>query len=105
MLAGVFTPTEIVAARSLGATAFKVFPAAQAGGPAYLEALRGPFPYEPLVPVGDVDEDTARAYPAAGATAVGVGSPLVGDAADGGSLTALRDRARAFHAAVREAVQ
>ncbi|WP_411093399.1 bifunctional 4-hydroxy-2-oxoglutarate aldolase/2-dehydro-3-deoxy-phosphogluconate aldolase [Streptomyces sp. 049-1] len=105
VLAGVFTPTEIVAARSLGATALKVFPAAQAGGPAYLKALRGPFPYEPLVPVGGVDEDAARAYLAAGATAVGVGSPLVGDPADGVRLTALRDRARAFHAAVGEAVQ
>ncbi|MEQ8146041.1 bifunctional 4-hydroxy-2-oxoglutarate aldolase/2-dehydro-3-deoxy-phosphogluconate aldolase [Streptomyces sp. OP7] len=105
VLAGVFTPTEIVAARALGATALKVFPAAQAGGPAYLKALRGPFPHEPLVPVGGVDEEAARAYLAAGATAVGVGSPLVGDAADGGSLTALRARARAFTAAVREATR
>ncbi|MFI8205442.1 bifunctional 4-hydroxy-2-oxoglutarate aldolase/2-dehydro-3-deoxy-phosphogluconate aldolase [Streptomyces sp. NPDC085937] len=105
VLAGVFTPTEIVAARALGATALKVFPAAQAGGPAYLKALRGPFPHEPLVPVGGVDEEAARAYLAAGATAVGVGSPLVGDAADGGSLTALRARARALTAAVREATR
>ncbi|WP_231156183.1 bifunctional 4-hydroxy-2-oxoglutarate aldolase/2-dehydro-3-deoxy-phosphogluconate aldolase [Streptomyces sp. CNZ748] len=105
VLAGVFTPTEIVAARSLGATALKVFPAAQAGGPAYIKALRGPFPHAPLVPVGGVDEEAARAYLAAGATAVGVGSPLIGDAADGGSLTALRTRARAFTAAVREATR
>ncbi|MFF4150311.1 hypothetical protein ACFYZU_08880 [Streptomyces sp. NPDC001651] len=35
--------------------------------------------------------------------AVGVGSPLVGDAADGGSLSALRDRARRFRAVVEEA--
>ncbi|MET8773114.1 aldolase, partial [Streptomyces sp. NPDC004658] len=33
---------------------------------------------------------------------VGVGSLLVGDAADGGSLDALRGRARAFRAVVRE---
>jgi 2-dehydro-3-deoxyphosphogluconate aldolase/(4S)-4-hydroxy-2-oxoglutarate aldolase len=46
--------------------------------------------------VGGVDEAAARAYLDAGATAVGVGSPLIGDAADGGSLTALRERARAF---------
>lgn len=105
VLAGVFTPTEIVAARSLGATALKIFPAAQAGGPAYLRALRGPFPHESLVPVGGVDEAAAHAYLSAGATAVGVGSPLVGDAADGGSLTALRDRARAFGTAVREAAR
>ncbi|MDT6983268.1 bifunctional 4-hydroxy-2-oxoglutarate aldolase/2-dehydro-3-deoxy-phosphogluconate aldolase [Streptomyces lusitanus] len=105
VLAGVFTPTEMVTARSLGATALKIFPAAQAGGPAYVKALRGPFPHETLVPVGGVDEEAARAYLAAGATAVGVGSPLTGDAADGGSLAALRARARTFMAAVAEATR
>jgi 2-dehydro-3-deoxyphosphogluconate aldolase/(4S)-4-hydroxy-2-oxoglutarate aldolase len=96
VIAGVMTPTEILAARSFGAAALKIFPAAEAGGPAYLKALRGPFPHEVFVPVGGVDEVAARAYLDAGATAVGVGSPLVGDAADGGSLTALRARTRAF---------
>ncbi|WP_210593430.1 bifunctional 4-hydroxy-2-oxoglutarate aldolase/2-dehydro-3-deoxy-phosphogluconate aldolase [Streptomyces sp. GESEQ-35] len=103
VLAGVMTPTEIIAAQALGAAALKVFPIAQAGGAAYLRALRGPFPDAPFVPVGGVDEAVARACLAAGAIAVGVGSPLVGDAADGGSLTALRDRARAFRSIVREA--
>ena len=102
VLAGAMTPTEILAARTAGVAALKIFPAAQAGGPAYLKALRGPFPHEVFVPVGGVDETAARAYLDAGATAVGVGSPLVGDAADGGSLTALRDRARALLAVVRE---
>ncbi|KAF2775848.1 MULTISPECIES: bifunctional 4-hydroxy-2-oxoglutarate aldolase/2-dehydro-3-deoxy-phosphogluconate aldolase [Streptomyces] len=103
VLAGVMTPTDVITARTLGATALKIFPAAQAGGPAYVKALRGPFPHEALVPVGGVDEAAARAHLAAGATAVGVGSPLIGDAADGGSLDALRARARAFRAAVGEA--
>ncbi|GHI93023.1 MULTISPECIES: bifunctional 4-hydroxy-2-oxoglutarate aldolase/2-dehydro-3-deoxy-phosphogluconate aldolase [Streptomyces] len=103
VLAGVMTPTDVIMARTLGAAALKIFPAAQAGGPAYVKALRGPFPDEPLVPVGGVDEEAARAHLAAGATAVGVGSPLIGDAADGGDLDALRSRARAFRAAVREA--
>ncbi|MFD3927633.1 bifunctional 4-hydroxy-2-oxoglutarate aldolase/2-dehydro-3-deoxy-phosphogluconate aldolase [Streptomyces sp. NPDC058614] len=103
VLAGVMTPTEILAARPLGVAALKIFPAAEAGGPAYLKALRGPFPHELFVPVGGVDEVAARAYLAAGATAVGVGSPLIGDAADGGSLNALRDRARAFLTVVEEA--
>jgi len=53
-----------------------------------------------LVPVGGVDVDAAQAYLAAGAVAVGVGSPLVGDAASGGSLDELRRRARAFRHAV-----
>ncbi|WP_405923063.1 bifunctional 4-hydroxy-2-oxoglutarate aldolase/2-dehydro-3-deoxy-phosphogluconate aldolase [Streptomyces sp. NBC_00035] len=102
VLAGVMTPTEILAARPLGVAALKIFPAAEAGGPAYLKALRGPFPHELFVPVGGVDEAAARAYLAAGATAVGVGSPLIGDAADGGSVSALRDRARAFLTVVQE---
>ncbi|KOU03612.1 aldolase [Streptomyces sp. NRRL F-4711] len=103
VLAGVMTPTDVITARTLGAAALKIFPAAQAGGPAYVKALRGPFPHEVFVPVGGVDEAAARAHLAAGATAVGVGSPLIGDAADGGSLDALRVRARAFRAAVAEA--
>ncbi|NEV85874.1 bifunctional 4-hydroxy-2-oxoglutarate aldolase/2-dehydro-3-deoxy-phosphogluconate aldolase [Streptomyces tendae] len=103
VLAGVMTPTDVITARTLGATALKIFPAAQAGGPDYVKALRGPFPDETLVPVGGVDEAAARAHLAAGANAVGVGSPLIGDAADGGSLDGLRARARAFRAAVQEA--
>ena len=105
VLAGVMTPTEIVTARGLGAAALKIFPAAQAGGPAYVKALRGPFPDAPFVPVGGVDEAAARAYLAAGAIAVGVGSPLIGDAADGGSITQLRARARAFRDVVGEFTQ
>lgn len=103
VLAGVMTPTEILAARTWGAAALKIFPAAQAGGPAYLTALQGPFPHEPFVPVGGVDAAAAREYLAAGAIAVGVGSPLVGDAADGGSLDALRERARVFRTVVQDA--
>ncbi|MEU9149788.1 bifunctional 4-hydroxy-2-oxoglutarate aldolase/2-dehydro-3-deoxy-phosphogluconate aldolase [Streptomyces sp. NPDC048417] len=102
VLAGVLTPTDVIAAQARGATALKLFPAAEAGGAAYLKALRGPFPDAVLVPVGGVDVPAARAYLAAGATAVGVGSPLVGDAADGGDIADLRDRARAFRAAVAE---
>ncbi|MEW2157199.1 bifunctional 4-hydroxy-2-oxoglutarate aldolase/2-dehydro-3-deoxy-phosphogluconate aldolase [Streptomyces sp. NPDC007189] len=102
VLTGVMTPTEIIAARAQGADALKLFPAADAGGPAYLKALRAPFPDTVFVPVGGVDLDAARAYLVAGATAVGVGSPLVADAADGGSLPGLRERARAFRAAAEE---
>ncbi|WP_329149278.1 bifunctional 4-hydroxy-2-oxoglutarate aldolase/2-dehydro-3-deoxy-phosphogluconate aldolase [Streptomyces niveus] len=99
VLAGVMTPTEIVAALRVGACAVKIFPAAQAGGPAYLRALQGPFPDVPFVPVGGVDAAAARAYLDAGALAVGIGSPLVGDAAstkDGAGVDALRARARTF---------
>lgn len=95
VLAGVLTPSEVIAANGAGATALKLFPAS-VGGPDYLKALRAPFPDAPFVPVGGVDAAAARAYLAAGAVAVGVGSPLVGDAADGGDLAALRTRAADF---------
>jgi 2-dehydro-3-deoxyphosphogluconate aldolase/(4S)-4-hydroxy-2-oxoglutarate aldolase len=101
VLAGVMTPTDILQARRLGADAFKLFPAGSAGGPRYLRDLRGPFPDLPFVPVGGVDAPAADVYLREGAAAVGVGSPLIGDAAEGGDLTALRERARAFLDVVR----
>ncbi|MGX1854037.1 bifunctional 4-hydroxy-2-oxoglutarate aldolase/2-dehydro-3-deoxy-phosphogluconate aldolase [Streptomyces sp. NBC_01456] len=96
-LAGVLTPSEVIAADAMGVSALKLFPASM-GGPAYLEALRGPFPDPAFVPVGGVDAATAQAYFDAGAVAVGVGSPLIGDAADGGDLDELRKRAAEFQA-------
>jgi len=95
VLAGAFTPTEALTAMRLGAAAVKLFPSAL-GGPAYLRALRDPLPDVPFVPVGGVDVSLAAEYLAVGAIAVGVGSPLVGDAVRGGDLDALRARAAAF---------
>jgi 2-dehydro-3-deoxyphosphogluconate aldolase / (4S)-4-hydroxy-2-oxoglutarate aldolase len=92
---GGLTPTEIAAAWAAGATAVKVFPVSAVGGPAYLRAVRAPLPEVPLVPTGGVGLDDIGAYLAAGAVAVGIGSPLLGDAGDpGGDLDALADRAR-----------
>jgi len=95
ILAGALTPTEVESAVSVGAEAVKLFPASL-GGPAYLSALRQPFPNVPFVPVGGVGVAEAESYLAAGAIAVGVSSPLVGDAASGGDLSALADRAARF---------
>lgn len=96
--AGALTPTEAYTAVRMGASAVKLFPASL-GGPAYLRALRDPFPELPLVAVGGVGLAEMPAYLDAGAIAVGVGGPLVGDAASGGDLDALRVRARAYLAA------
>jgi len=101
VLAGAFTPSEVVRALDLGAAAVKLFPMSL-GGPAYLRALRGPFPAVPFVPVGGVDAAVARDCLASGAIAVGVGGPLIGDAARGGDLAALRTRAAEFLAVVGE---
>lgn len=95
VLAGALTPSEIVRAVELGAAAVKLFPAS-VGGSAYLRALRAPFPSVPFVPVGGVDASGARDFLAAGAVAVGIGGPLIGDAASGGSLSALKARAAVF---------
>jgi 2-dehydro-3-deoxyphosphogluconate aldolase / (4S)-4-hydroxy-2-oxoglutarate aldolase len=92
---GALTPTEVGAAWAAGATAVKVFPVSAVGGPAYVKAIRAPLPEVPLVPTGGVGIDDLGAYLAAGAVAVGVGSPLLGDAGDpGGDLEALAGRAR-----------
>ncbi|WP_446215652.1 bifunctional 4-hydroxy-2-oxoglutarate aldolase/2-dehydro-3-deoxy-phosphogluconate aldolase [Micromonospora sp. IBHARD004] len=99
VLTGALTPTEVVQANTGGATAVKLFPASL-GGPDYLRALRDPFPRTPFVPVGGVDAESARGYLDRGAIAVGVGTPLLGDAARGGDLSALRGRAADFLAAV-----
>jgi 2-dehydro-3-deoxyphosphogluconate aldolase/(4S)-4-hydroxy-2-oxoglutarate aldolase len=95
VLMGALTPSEIEIAIARGAVAIKLFPGAL-GGPGYLRALRDPFPEVPFVPVGGVDAQAARDYLDRGAVAVGVGSPLVGDAADGGDLDQLRARAVTF---------
>ncbi|CAH0242347.1 KHG/KDPG aldolase [Microbacterium sp. Bi98] len=71
------------------------FPAGQVG-PAYLKDLRGPFPDLVAVPSGGVDLAGAEAWLRAGAVAVSVGGPLLGDAFAGGDLHALRERAASF---------
>jgi 2-dehydro-3-deoxyphosphogluconate aldolase/(4S)-4-hydroxy-2-oxoglutarate aldolase len=99
---GALTPTEVAAAWAAGATAVKVFPVSAVGGPAYLKAIRAPLPEVPLVPTGGVGIDDVGPYLAAGAVAVGIGSPLLGDAGDpDGDLAGLADRARRAVAATR----
>jgi 2-dehydro-3-deoxyphosphogluconate aldolase / (4S)-4-hydroxy-2-oxoglutarate aldolase len=99
---GALTPTEVAAAWAAGATAVKVFPVSAVGGPGYVKAIRAPLPEVPLVPTGGVGVDDVGAYLAAGAVAVGIGSPLLGDAGDpDGDLAGLADRARRAVAATR----
>lgn len=76
IVAGAFTPTEIAAAWTGGATFVKVFPAA-AVGPAFVRELRGPLPEIELIPTGGVDGSNAAAFLGAGAVAVGIGGALV----------------------------
>lgn len=102
VIPGGLTPTELFAGWSAGATAVKVFPASTVG-PGYIAQLRGPFPQMEFIPSGGVDLDDAPAWMAAGATAVSIGSPLLRDAFDGGSLSHLTERCRRVTALVAEA--
>ena len=99
VLAGALTPTEVLAAHRAGAAAVKVFPAS-VFGPSYFSALAAPLPDVPLVAVGGVAAADVAGYLDAGAVGVGVASPLLGDAADGGDLRALTRRAADFLEAV-----
>ncbi len=99
---GILTPTELLAARRAGAEAVKVFPAAPAGGPSLVRALRGPFPDVPLLPTGGIEPHDVKAFLDAGATCVGLGATLVGaqppSAAD---LDHIRERAAEVMEAIR----
>ncbi|MFF1251790.1 bifunctional 4-hydroxy-2-oxoglutarate aldolase/2-dehydro-3-deoxy-phosphogluconate aldolase [Pseudarthrobacter sp. NPDC058329] len=90
---GGLTPTELHAGWKLGATAVKVFPASTVGA-GYVSQLRGPFPDIQVIPSGGVDIDDVPAWIQAGALAVSLGGPLLGDAFNGGDLQELAARAR-----------
>lgn len=90
---GALTPTEIFDAWQLGASAVKLFPASSVG-PEYLRAIAGPLPQVPLIPTGGISLGSVAEFLSAGALAVGLGGPLIGDSLSGGSLEQLRARAR-----------
>lgn len=98
---GVLSPTEVMLALSEGETLMKVFPCGSMGGPAYLKALRGPFPNAAFIPTGGVSAKNIGDYFAAGAIAVGVGGDLVSiDALRSGNLAPIRSTAQALRDAV-----
>lgn len=77
LMLGAATPTEVRSALSAGADVVKIFPAATAGGPAHIKALRSVFPHTPLCPTGGVGPGDLADYIAAGADFVGMGGSLV----------------------------
>lgn len=80
LMLGALTPTEVRAALAAGADVVKIFPAASAGGPAHVRALRAVFPDVAFCPTGGVDAGNAPDYLAAGAAFVGIGGKLVDEA-------------------------
>jgi 2-dehydro-3-deoxyphosphogluconate aldolase/(4S)-4-hydroxy-2-oxoglutarate aldolase len=79
LVLGALTCTEIVEARDLGADIVKVFPLPPVGGPDYLATVRGPLSDIPMLAAGGFGVEDIPAYRKAGASAFGIGAPLLGD--------------------------
>ncbi len=72
---GALTPTEIKFARSCGGDFIKVFPAGNMG-PSYFKNIHAPLKDCPLLAVGNVNAENAKAYFDAGCVGVGVAGCL-----------------------------
>ncbi len=62
LLPGVATASELMAGLQAGLSAFKFFPAVQAGGVAMLKAWAGPFADVKFCPTGGIDAASAPAF-------------------------------------------
>lgn len=101
VIAGAFSPTEILTAWEAGADIVKVFPAT-VGGPQYLKDIKGPLPQINLVPTGGVDLENTPDFIRAGAVAVAVGASLVDKAAlSEGKYDLITEKAKRFIEAVK----
>lgn len=100
---GALTPTEVMMAKRLGSDVIKLFPGSLTG-PAYVKALKGPFPDIKIMPTGGVSTENVGEWFAAGVLAVGAGSelcptPLIQEE----RFDKITTRARRFAAAVQQA--
>lgn len=70
--------TEISYAEELGAEVVKIFPGAQVGGPSFVKAVKGPFPWSSIMPTGGVSptEGNLKEWFEAGVHCVGIGSKI-----------------------------
>ena len=78
LVLGALTPTEIVSAIELGAHIVKVYPLPPVGGAAYLSVVRQPLGDIPMLAAGGFSVDEIPSYRSAGASAFGIGPPLLG---------------------------
>ena len=103
VMIGALTPTEIYQAHRLGSDVVKIFPGATVG-PAYIKALKGPFPQIEMMPTGGVSASNVGEWFAAGVFGVGAGSELCPTAwAKDGRFTDITQRAAEFVKAVQVA--
>lgn len=103
VMTGALTPSEVFQAYTLGSSIVKIFPGSLTG-PGYIKALRGPFPYIPMMPTGGVSLENIGEWFAAGAVAVGAGSELCPkQLAEAGEFDKISANARRFVAAIAQA--
>jgi 2-dehydro-3-deoxyphosphogluconate aldolase / (4S)-4-hydroxy-2-oxoglutarate aldolase len=75
---GAATPTEILAARRMGADLVKVFPADLVGGPHFIRQMQGPFPDVRFMVSGGVSLANVQEYVQLGVTGICLGSSYLG---------------------------
>jgi len=73
---GALSPTEIMHAFMLGATAVKVFPVSILGGAKYIKELRGPFKEIPLLACGGVNASNVKDFFKEGCDFVSFGASI-----------------------------
>jgi 2-dehydro-3-deoxyphosphogluconate aldolase/(4S)-4-hydroxy-2-oxoglutarate aldolase len=95
------TPTEVRGVWARGADAVQVVPA-DLGGASYPDQLAELAPGAACVPRGGVGSYALRQWLKSGAPAVCLDETLVGDACDGGTMPALRERCRSTLAVVAD---
>lgn len=96
---GALSPTEILRAWEMRATAVKVFPA-DGKGPEFIRLLKEELPEVDLMPTGGVSLKTLAALARAGASAFGAGSPLFQkERMDAGDWEWVEAQSRAFREA------
>jgi 2-dehydro-3-deoxyphosphogluconate aldolase / (4S)-4-hydroxy-2-oxoglutarate aldolase len=77
VIPGALTPSEVTFARRTGAQLIKIFPCSLVGGPAYIKALKAPFPNVAFIASGGVNQQNASDFIRSGACALGIGEELV----------------------------
>ena len=71
--------SEISDAEELGVEIVKIFPGGLVGGPAFVQAVKGPMPWTRIMPTGGVSPtaESVSAWIKAGAACLGIGSKLI----------------------------
>jgi 2-dehydro-3-deoxyphosphogluconate aldolase/(4S)-4-hydroxy-2-oxoglutarate aldolase len=93
-MAGALTPTEAWQASQAGSDFVKLFPLAGLGAQ-YIRAIRGPLPDIRYVATNGVTPANVGEFFAAGASALGIGTPLVRDNdIENGNMRVIEKRAR-----------